>query len=69
MDLDADTVVQPEAETEAEAEVEVEVKVNAKKRKRPASGVLPQRRSVRQWNRIPAGAGWWGEDEGSASLS
>lgn len=67
MDPDADTVVQPETETEAEAEVEV--KVNAKKRKRPASGVLPQRRSVRQWNRIPAGAGWWGENEGSAGLS
>lgn len=36
---------------------------SSKKRKKPPSGVLPQRRSVRQWNRVPDG----GEPSSTAS--
>lgn len=62
-----DSIEDTECEDQAAAETEPEKVAPrkkastgpsvSKKRKKPPSGVLPQRKSVRQWNRLPDGGG------------
>lgn len=63
LDSGQDTECEEQPIAETKPEKAVSRGVGSKKRKKPPSGVLPQRKSVRQWNRLPDGgervnAGW-----------
>lgn len=62
-DSSQDTECEEQPITETKPEKVASRGVGSKKRKKPPSGLLPQRKSVRQWNRLPDGgervdAGW-----------
>ncbi|KAL0639334.1 hypothetical protein Q9L58_001560 [Maublancomyces gigas] len=54
-DSSQDTECEEQPIAETKPETVASQGVGSKKRKKPPSGLLPQRKSVRQWNRLPGG--------------